>query len=783
MSQPIPHDGMRGMTPWLETCDRHGVIAEVELHSDRKARSELMCHAMVLIWVMGVVLGSSGAGQAEAQTPDYAVGQGPAMGRPPIDAVPPVGDSAMPEIEVGDMSIVSQRVQKRPEGVSLSTVTARELELRPGRHMKESFDTMPGVILRQANGPRDFSLSIRGAGVKTTFAIRDFMLYEDGFMQTQSDGLSRLDMHDPWFMRSVEVTRGASSSLYGNYALGGMVQFRTRRGSDINGVETLLAGGSYGYNKQGIAFGQHTDKLDLAFFSSNVREDGYVRHSNYETQTIHLNARYTIDDRQTVYFKAMSNWLDAKVATRLTGAQFDADDRQSGGATSSCTKNTYRSGCTDANMLGQKRTDRRTLVGTIYEREIDASTVLTVHGAYDEKDINQYFAQVTDNINRNYYSYADVRHHGSLGAMPLKSYAGVFYNHMIQDGESFENMADGIGTKGLKLQDTKGWIQNMGIRFREELEFVPTWTAAAGLGYERSHLNVHAIVLNSGASNSNQSVGRDFDNWAPEVSLTWKPAEGYRHWIRGSTGYAIPQISALTKDATTGLPGQNLRLKPQRNYNMEIGTASQLSQTLSVELVGFWVFVHNEFITQTIGTTTNSATVNADLSQYRGVELAYDWRPIEAWRFSGAYTHTIANYINFTEGSTAAPTYRDGKKVANTPVDYLNAKVEYDQVAYGHQPAGWGAWAQASWMNSYMLNNANTVGIPAYLIGNANLHYEQPLGNTAWFRFMKMYVEVDNIADTKYAASGNVTTATTPTGALYFAGYGRSVYAGVTLGF
>ena len=739
---------------------------------------------------MLVVLGMIGGGQVGAQTPDQSGGQGTAVGEPTSDAVPQAGESAVPEINVADMSIVSQRVQKRPEGVSLATVTPQELELRPGRNMKESFDAMPGVILRQANGPRDFSLSVRGSGVKTSFAIRDFMVYEDGFMQTQSDGLSRLDMHDPWFMRSVEVTRGASSSLYGNYALGGMVQFRTRRGSDINGVETLLAGGSYGYNKQGIAFGQHTDKLDLSFFSSNVREDGYIRHSNYETQTLHMNARYTIDDRQTIYFKAISNWLDAKVATRLTGSQFNANDRQSGGSSASCSRTGYNSGCTDANMANQRRTDRRTLVGALYEREIDANTVLTVHGAYDEKDINQYFNTLYDNINRNYYSYVDLRHNGSLGAMPLKSYAGVFYNHMIQDGESFQTLADGIGTKGLKIQDTSGWIQNMGVRFREELEFVPTWTVAAGLGYERSHLNAHNVVLNSSSNlsstkstNADSSVSRDFDNWAPEISLTWKPASGYRHWIRGSTGYAIPQISQLTKDPTTGLAGQNFQLKPQKTYNMEIGTASQLSKTLSVEVVGFWVFVHNELISQSIASTNNSMTSNADLSQYRGVELSYDWRPIEAWRFSGNYTHTIANYVNFQDVSASVATSRDSKKVPNVPVDYLNAKVEYDQVAYGNQPAGWGAWVQGSWMNSYMLNNANTVGIPAYLIGNANLHYEQPLANNAWFRFMKMYVEVNNIADTQYAASGQVTTATTTATPLYFAGYGRSVYAGVTLGF
>ena len=126
--------------------------------------------------------------------------------------------------------------------------------------MKESMESLPGVVLRQANGPRDFSISIRGSGVKTSFAVRDIKMYEDGFIQTQSDGLSRLDLHDPWFMRSVEVLRGASSSLYDNYALGGMVHFRTRRGSDINGFETFSVGGSYGYQKYAFAVGKQYDQ-------------------------------------------------------------------------------------------------------------------------------------------------------------------------------------------------------------------------------------------------------------------------------------------------------------------------------------------------------------------------------------------------------------------------------------------------------------------------------------------------------------------------------------------
>ena len=297
---------------------------------------------------------------------------------------------AKTDFDLSDMSIVSKRLQKRPEGVSLSATLPSETESQPTRTMKESMESLPGVVLRQANGPRDFSMMIRGQGAKTTFAIRDIKVYEDGFIQTQSDGLSRLDIHDPWFMRSVEVIRGASSSLYDNYALGGMVHFRTRRGSDIRGLETFFSGGSYGYQKYGVAIGQETEKFDIAMFGSHSSEDGYIRHSNFSTQTLNFNVRYKIDDRQNFYFKAITNWLNTKVPTRLTQSQFFADERQAGGAQTTCTPGTFSGGCANALLLNQSRVDRRTIVGGISSGR--SMRYRFNGGSYDVRTSNRHFA-------------------------------------------------------------------------------------------------------------------------------------------------------------------------------------------------------------------------------------------------------------------------------------------------------------------------------------------------------------------------------------------------------
>ena len=691
---------------------------------------------------------------------------------PPTAEEPAIEKGPAPEIALEDMSIISRRVLKRPEGVTLTTTVPAEYQNQPTRTMRESLESLPGVVIRQANGPRDYSISLRGSGVKTSFAIRDIKLYEDGIGQTQSDGLSRLDIHDPWFMRSVDVLSGASSSMFDNYALGGMIHFRTRRGSDINGVESFLSGGSFGYQKYAFAVGQEYSNLDVSLFGSQQLEDGFIRHSNYNTQTLNFNFRFRVDDKQSFYFKALTNWLDTRVPTRLTMSQFNNDPRQAGGTNPS----------NDAVRLGQGRIDRRTIVGGLYERQLSANTVLTIEADYDVKDINQTFTQISDNINPNYKHYTDLRHDGRLLGMPLRSYAGFFVNNMEQEAQTFTNVGDFHGTRGTLVQNSRGTIRNIGGRFREELEFMPKWTLAGGFGFEQSMLSVQTInYTSSGAINNRAGAERTFYNYAPEMSLAWNPAEGYRHWVRASTGYGIPTFANLTT-GLDGLAGTNFSLKPQKNLNIEIGTDSKVHKTLSLHLVGFMVFFKDEIISQTNSQNTGSFAVNADLSRYRGIEAGYDWRPWNGWRFSGAYTHLDTEYVNFTDqfkliNGPVTQVVRDGKQVPNVPTDVLNFKEEY------YHTSGWGGWFETTYWNSYFLNNGNTVGAPSYWILNANINKTFDIKNP-YIRFAKFYVELDNLLDKRYVASGNVVadSVSDANKTLFFAGYGRAVYGGITLG-
>lgn len=683
---------------------------------------------------------------------------------------------AVPELALSDVHVMSQRVEQRPSGVTQSSTPRSEHESQPTRHLRESLESIPGIVPRQEHGGREVNLSIRGSGNKTGCCVRNIKVYEDGFSVTQPDGTARPELHDPWFMQSIEVRRGPSSSLYDNYALGGMVHVRTRRGRDIDGVETFLSVGSYGYHKEALAIGKEYGNLDIALFSSYQREDGWRDHSQYWMSTVNLNVRYRIDDRQTLYVKAVNVDEDEKFPTRLTLSQFRANSRQMGGTST-----------TNPVTLGQKLRDRLTMVGAIYERQIDANTVLTVEGDYHVKDINQ---PVGTTVNPSFKHYTDLRHDGRLGDMPLKSYVGFFANYLEQEGVNNLNLNNGSGGFGPMTQQNRFSVRNIGGRFREELEFLPRWTLALGLGYERSDISgfVNNFTATSTTSTLGSTVGvnRTFDNWAPDLSLQYRLNDGTIVWTRGSVGYGIPQFSNMTT-GLDGNPGFNDSVKPQKNANVEIGTNSQITPTLWVEAVGFWTFFKDEIITQSVPlspTTVGNFAVNAKESQYRGVELGWRWMPVEGLRLTGAYTHMDAKYIRFVDqfgtGGAVTRVNQSGRQVPSVEKNVFNMKAAYD-----HAATGLGAWIEGSWIDSFFVNNSNTLSAPSYLLFNVNVHHYYALSNRRYIKFIKTYVEVDNLFDQAYVGWATPVADSVPDAnkQAFYAGTGRSAYIGVTLGF
>lgn len=204
----------------------------------------------------------------------------------------------------------------KPVGEVVTSV-GREgvIDNRAATSVADILRNSPGVTVRQGNGPRDIVVSIRGNNARATGVSRNMVVLEDGFPVTQADGSSRFDLVDPRAYSRIDVFRGPQSPFFGNFATGGALNFVTRRGSEINGVEYGVDAGSFGYLNNYAAFGGVSGPFEYSLFTSDTRGNGFISHNSFDTQTINFLGTYTPtpDDRFTL--KIINN----EVATDLPG--------------------------------------------------------------------------------------------------------------------------------------------------------------------------------------------------------------------------------------------------------------------------------------------------------------------------------------------------------------------------------------------------------------------------------------------------------------------------------
>lgn len=695
-------------------------------------------------------------------------------------------------------------LHQAPTGQPQTTIGRDLFANRPSFSVADVLRDSPGISIKQGNGPRDFGISIRGSNARNGFAIRNLVIFDDGFPVTQPDGLSRSDLIDPRAYGAIDVIRGPSSALYGNYATGGALNFRTRRGAEINGVEYGVDAGSYGYLNNYLTAGKKVGNFEGSLFASDARSDGFLGNSWFNTQTVNFlgTLQATPDDRFT--FKLINNMLDARLPIRSSLNQFYINPFQRGCETAA----TAAPGCgtitlfnngfntaagtsrATAEQAGLGRTDRRTIVGGRWEHDFDNQTTWRNQFVFDDRNINQ--PTGTTSAIGDYPSYnfmSDIVRRSELLGMDSTSYLGAFYNTLSWSGDTYNLASGGNATRGRLQSNVTGEHTNYGVRAREELRLTDSWTAIAGIGWETTHLNgINTAYTYTGptgiATTTIRSTDRQFQNTAPEFALQYRADKGWLLRARVATGYGTPQVGNLFV-LPNGQNGNNTQLNPQRNLGYDLGFDWTPDPTLRVSATGFYEFFRDELVTQAtpLGSPNSSYTFNAPKSEHRGFELLAQWRFLPSWRVTTAYTYLDQVYTSYTENITNGAVFgfnRVGNKIPGISPNELTARLSYDQLSGALK--GVGAFVEFQWRDAFYMDNANLLKAPGYELVNLNLHYDKPL-QSEYLNSLHAYFEVRNVFDRTYVASANniantVTGAGLQNPASVLANTGGSIYAG-----
>jgi iron complex outermembrane receptor protein len=699
-------------------------------------------------------------------------------------------------------------------GQTVTTIENRAFRNTPATTIADIVKLSPGVAVIAGNGPRDVGVSIRGSNARNGFGARNIQVFEDDFPVTQPDGLARFDLTDPHAYGAVDVVRGPSSARYGNYAIGGAVIFRTRRGRDIDGAEFGIDGGSDGYANFYGTIGEAGPKYEYAVFGSFVRADGSTGHTRYETGTFNALATYALSDRDRVTAKVIYNEGEFELSTRLSLNQYGLNPYQRGCEAAA----TAAPGCGTISVLvngvnGARiaqtanegdlaRNDRRTIVGARYEHDFAANTTWRTQATFDSRVVNQPtsanpFKGTLDSYNIS----SDVTDRGTILGMAATSFIGVFYNYLDNQSFTFNKTPAGRNGFGAPTQTVFGDVRNMGIRAREELNLTDDLQLIAGIGGERSIIDVrqtaYTYPVNANPVLALIPAERHFWNVAPEAALFWQATDAVRLHARVGTGYGIPQSGNLFV-TSAGVPGNNTGLKTQKNTGVDLGAELTIGDNLHAEVTGYYEWFRNEQVSQSAGVNLLTYTTNAPRSVHRGAEVGLGWKPLPGLlpgvHLDASYSYNDQRYSKFVEqltsGAVSTAFDRDGNRIPGVIPTFVNGRAAYDQP--DGALAGLGGFVELTYRASYYIDNGNVLKVPAYTLANLNLHYDPPKGDGWWSR-LSFFASVQNLFDKTYigsasiisnsliAATGQQSPASilmNTTGSIY-AGQPRTIYAGV----
>ena len=729
-----------------------------------------------------------------------------------LAAMPLPAAAAPPETIQVTGSATPKPAPDSPAGQTAYGASSTTFEATPALTLADILVTVPGVSFITGSGPRDIGISIRGSDDRQASPIRNIQILEDGFPETQPDGNSRTDLVDPRAYASADVFEGPASTVFGNYAVDGAIDLHTRDGTAIQGANIGTELGSYGLVETYAEIGAAGRGYDLTVFGSDLRGEGFIANSTYESSTEDAKLRVDLGPADRLVFKVVNNVTDTLLPIRQSLDQFGLNPFQAGCArlqAAGCASvSLFRNGAygptvaTSAQAAGIGRDDRRTIVGLRWEHDLDARTQWRTEFTYDVRDFDQPTAATGENgAFPSYNVSSDLTNDGRLFGLPLVSFAGVNWNYIDIGGKFYNITPQGGATRGSLASTVYGHQWNGGARFQEDLRLDQRWHVVAGLGGEYSDLGGNETVYAytpSGAARTFVNANRFYFNLAPEGALIYAPSPAWTLQTRVGTGYGTPQTTNLFI-APDGRFGSDAQLKSQSNVGVDLDVQWHANTNLQLQATGFDEFFRNEIINESAGPNLQNFVFNAPASQHRGVELGTDWAPLPRALPGGrvllTYTYDNQVYTDYTElvtgPTTAASLDRDGRSIPGVVPNVLDLRLLYDRPAGRLQ--GMGGFVEFSFRDGYWLDNANLLKAQGTGLLNVELHYDPParLGLLARFH---LYVEVENLANRTYVGSAlNVTDSLTSTGAeagasvldrksgSIFAGAPRSVFGGVNL--
>ena len=645
----------------------------------------------------------------------------------------------------------------RETPASVEILTQDTMQQRGSRTFTEALRTAPGVT---GGDP---------PSAPTTISIRGFtnvLFLYDGVRTSGAGTVNRIE--DTWNYDRIEILKGASSVLFGDTAIGGIVNFVTKRPDRTReSREAYLSYGSHGSFRAAAGLGgpigdSTAYRLDYShddFRNGTVLRDGQrVDHLTSglafdlgPDTRLDLSLDYLHDDNQGYFGTPL---VPASFATEPTSVVSTPDgrviDRRIVHNNYDTTDNVNSSSTYTLHArLTQRLAADWTLHNEITANHADRTFKNSESAVFFAPNLITRDQTLITHAQRYLFDRIDASQHGSLFGHDNRVVVGAEigktdFDSMrrfsdttpgtqaslrvpaLDPGITYFNENPALSTGGGNRVDTTSDVRNLAAFAEDSLKVLPSLTVVTGLRYDHIEVDRSLKDLNLG---------------------TFTPFSTRYH----STSYRIGGVYEVDADSNVYAQYTNATIPVTTLFLLSAGSAPfPLSKGKQVE-VGFkqslferrfeWTAaVYHIGLQNALSRDENNpnVTVNNGKQSSRGIELSAAWRPTSQMTVAGNFAALRAKFDSLIEAGGIS---RVGNRPPNVPERVANLFANYQLSGL---PVD--LYLGVNHTGSMFTDNANQIQINGYTTADAAVNYRNGPGLYTF--------RVRNLTDKLYATYG-----------------------------
>lgn len=603
-----------------------------------------------------------------------------------------------------------QETRKTPANVTV--ITAEEIEKSGATNVPQLLEFIEGVQLRSYSGNQaQAMIDLRGFGGDNPYGKTLILL--DGRRLNRPDmspaSLMQIPLNN---IESIEIIRGASSVLYGDAAIGGVINIITKRGKGAPQINAALTGGSYSFHDEKVGVSGSAGKLSYAVNGANQFSWGYRDRSKFSFSGAGFNLGY---DASSYLFLSLDGSLSKtafEMPGGLTKAQMEANPRQ----------------IQPGHINDDATEDYQNLHGKIN----------SFLGKFGRLDTDFYYGnkEIESNYQSswwpNQYSSNNIQTFGvtpkyiletPLARFANKVIVGVDYYHETMTLDRHEDKE-----RTVEIDTTKFEKKTLGFYLRDEFNILPSLILAGGYRTESAAFK--------GSSEFSPDLNKEKKHHAQawEGSLTYLSGQKSKVYAKYASVYRYP---FLDEQASFYVPGSvtfNMNIEKERGKSYEVGTVVYPLDNLKLGLTLYRIDMEDEISADPV----TYELKNLDKTRHVGAEFNFNYLWKDYFNVNGNLTYQKAV---FDEG------VNDGKEVPLVPHWMTNANLEI-YLPYNISLNPRLRYVSKSFLANDYDNNAEK--LQDYLRCDFYIYWRPEIKG----RKVVVFAGVENLTDEKYATYG-----------------------------